>query len=754
MKNMFALSLCLWTVLLTAERSSVGDESGAQAAAGSPFAEAEAAVAKTRELELAASEDYDSFQMAHAAAREIARAERARVQDALQRVEATKASLAAAEAAKQEDKAAALREELQDRTATLRAAIDRMLADARTASKASEEVLVGESDIRAKMTASREAEQTLLEAKAKAADEAQAEDAAQAWLAVRQIELLRGLETQQWPILRGRWAAEFAEHARESAKLAKSLAETEQDAARKKELLDFAEEQLLKQADAEKIVAENQQEEIAATPRLYPLRAAASGGLKLLAPELWDYAKARHLLVRAGFGGTPQEVAKLHEMGLYKAVDHLVEYYRQPGASINFDPVPPQRVDPLFDRMTVRTMNSRVVAAQKAVERGQVAGLRQAWLRRMVESPRPLQEKLALFWHGHFASQDSVVQNSYTMFRQNQLFREHAGGNFGALLFGIVHDPAMLRYLDNNKNVKGQPNENLAREILELFSMGVDNGYTEQDIIEAARALTGYTYDDATGAFQYVYALHDNTDKTIFGKTGNWTGDDLVRLILGQPETSQFIARRLFEYFAHLNPDEATIDSLATVLRVNQYDLEPLLKNLFMSEEFYSPRALGSQIKSPVELVVGLMRDLGVKQVSNYGALDSAIQQMGMELLEPPDVKGWRYGRSWINSQRLFVRYNSVANLVRTVAQAGGQRGVNVATLLEAGGCQNAADVVDYLGKACLVRPLSDEKRQELISYLGDVPPCPEWKDKRDELNKRFQAVIVLMLSMPEYQMT
>jgi uncharacterized protein (DUF1800 family) len=487
---------------------------------------------------------------------------------------------------------------------------------------------------------------------------------------------------------------------------------------------------------------------------LYPVRAAASGGLKLLAPDQWDYGKARHLLVRAGFGGTPQEVTKLHNLGLHKAVDYLVEFYRQPGAATTFDPVPPQRTDPLVERLTVRTMSSRVAAAQKAVERGQVAGLRQAWLRRMVESPRPLQEKLALFWHGHFASQESVVQNSYTMFRQNQLFREHAAGNFGALLYGIVHDPAMLRYLDNNQNVKGRPNENLAREILELFSMGVDQGYTEQDIIEAARALTGYNYDDTTGGYRYFHDQHDDSEKTIFGQTGPWTGDDLVRLILERPETARFIARRLFEYFVYLDPDGATVESLATVLRVHHFDLEPLLNNLFMSEEFYSSRAMGNQIKSPVELVVGLMRDLGVRQVLNYGVLDSAISQMGMELLEPPDVKGWRYGRSWINSQRLFVRYNTVASLVSSVAQPRGQRGVDVLALLQAGGCQNGAEVVDYLAKACLVRPLSDTKRQELINYLGDLPPCPEWAGKRDELNPRLQALVVLMLSMPEYQMT
>jgi len=743
-------ALCLLAVW-TARSFAVPAETGLED--DSPFAKAESEWTDARAKELAASEDYDSYQMSHAAAREIARSERQRVDREMQRVKAAESALKAAVDAKRESELDALRAELDERWTTFRKATDQMLEDSRISTKASEEVLIGDADIQAKMALSREAEQRLLEAKAAAAEKANAPDALNARLAVKQLELLRGMEAHQWPILRGHWAAEFVDDAHQAASLAKKIEEMETDAERKKALTQFAAEQETKQAETAKVVAETQKRAAAAEPKLYALRAAAHGGLPLLPPEEWDYAKARHLLVRAGFGGTPDEVEKLHKMGLYKAVDYLVEYYRQPGANIAFDPVPPLRGDPLHARMTVRTMTDRAVSQRRAVERGQVGALRQAWLRRMVESPRPLQDKLALFWHGLFASQDSVVQNSYTLHKQIQLFREHAAGNYGAMLYGIVHDPAMLRYLDNNQNVKGQPNENLAREILELFSMGVDQGYTEKDIIEAARALTGYTYDDATGAFQYVRALHDDTEKTIFGQSGNWTGDDLVRLILERPETSAFIAKRLFEYFARQDPEPEIIGSLATVLRVNQYDLEPMLKNLFMSAEFYSPRTMGSQIKSPVELVVGMYRDLGVRQGVNYGAIDGSIQQMGMQLLEPPDVKGWRYGRAWINSQRLFSRYNATASLVRTGATAGGQTGADVFALVQKGGCQDASQVVDFLVKACLLRPLTPEKRAELVNYLGELPPAPEWEAKRAELLPRLQSLVVLMISTPEYQM-
>ncbi len=750
MKCVAGLGVCLGILLQVPAPVGAGD---GQAVGGAPFAAAEAALAEARRLELAASEDYDSYQMAHAAAREIARAERQRVERELQRVQAAQSALDAAAAANKQSELAGLRQELEARVRTLRTAIDRMLEDSRISTKASEDVIAADVDIRAKQAAVRQTERALLEAKAAAAEKSGAAETATARLAVRQLELLCGMEAHQWPHLRRLWIVDFVEHLTTSAAVATAASAVETDPGRKTKLEEFAKEQLAKKPAAEKRIAELEQEEAAAEPRLYPLRAAACGGLELLSPEQWDAAKARHLLVRAGFGGTPDEVARLHAMGLYKAVDHVVEYYRQPAAAVAFDPLPPPRSDPLHERMTVRTMKDRVVGQRRSVERGQVAALRQAWLRRMVESPRPLQEKLTLFWHGLFASQDSVVQNSYALHRQIQLFREHAGGDYAAMLYGIVHDPAMLRYLDNNQNVKGQPNENLAREILELFSMGVDQGYTEHDIVEAARALTGYTYDEATGAFQYQDALHDHTDKTIFGQTGNWTGDDLVRLILAQPETPRFVARRLFEYFAHEDAEPETIDALATVLRVHDYDLEPLLKNLFMSAEFYSPHTIGAQIKSPVELVVGLLRDLGVKQGANYGAIDGYVQQMGMQLLEPPDVKGWRYGRPWINSQRLFSRYNASAALARAVCQPANAQGVDLLKFVQEGKCENGEQVVDYLARACLIRPLRAEQRQELVAYLGELPPCSDWTSQCDQLRPRLVALAVLLLSTPEYQM-
>ena len=747
---------------------------------------------EARKQEATAREDENSREMARSATREIARSERNRSEDALRKWRVADAAVQQAIADKKpEDQLAELRAAAQARLTTVRDATVRLFADTIAANKASDELFVSESALRDKMAATRTIESRILDEKAKAAAartveltaqpgqekeaQAQAQTAATLLRELNELEALRVMEIQQWTQIRKDTAEELVEQSRDAARIATEIAAVETDAEQKQRLEQFAAQQEQDRAAAELVMVAAVQAVADAAAEIYAFRAAAMGGLKPLAPDQWDYAKARHLLVRAGFGGTPQQVEQLCAMGLYKAVDHLVEFYHQPASGPTLDPMPLLNMDPLQNKMRVRGVGNRAVGLDsQSAEANQIVQVRRWWLQRLVESPRPLQEKLTLFWHGHFASQNSVVQNSYTMFRQNQFFRDHAAGNFGALLYGIVHDPAMIRYLDNNKNVKGSPNENLAREIMELFAMGVDQGYTEKDIVEAARALTGYNYDHATGTYRFLYSQHDATDKTIFGQTGPWTGDDLVRLILERPETSRFIGRKLFEYFAYPDPDKATVDSLADVLKGRQYELTPLLKNVFLSEEFYSSRAMGKQVKSPVELMVGLLRDLGTqplvvqqsietplsksdgsrlvvdRSLTSYETLDLALGDMGLQLMEPPDVKGWRYGRPWIDSQRLFARYNAVASLIDAV----GQQGVDVVSLIQAAGCQNGTEAVDYLAKACLMQPLDADERSELIGHLGELPPSGEWESKRGEVNEKLRSVLMLMLCVPEHQMS
>ena len=763
---------------------------------------ASATVADEPQAELDAAQDayqsyykeWDSLSMARAATREVAVSARRTAdndvnamlaaRESKQKMEGLlEAAKKALEAQPAEEQKASLAEAVSQRAAelaeadmllaqkveTMRSSANRMILDQRTGIDRTEGFLESEFKLGGLLAAIWESNGKVLAAKAEQAEQAvqqqagaapeeiakATETAVAARRAVYENEAVARWEKQLWAQVVISYPdttslVSARSDSGDAARIAERLTEAETDAAFKKTFAEFAAEQ--RQYEAQTVTRitdlENQAKE--AGRGMYALRAAAMGGLEPLPEDQWDYAKARHLLVRAGFGGTPQEVERLFQMGLYAAVDHLVEFSRQPTANLPLETSPALPSDALATKLRHGWTRHQATLQPDTLDVGR---LRHWWLARMVESPRPLQEKLTLFWHGHFATQQSVVVNTYAIHQQNELYREHAAGNFGALLYGVVHDPAMIRYLDNNSNVKGHANENLAREIMELFSMGAYQGYDETDVREAARALTGYTFDNRSGQFRYQHANHDAEEKTVFGKKGPWSGDDLVRLILDQPTTGQFITNKTFEFFAYPQPAPETVERLTAVLRYQNYELVPMLKNLFLSKEFYSEQAMNTQIKCPVQLLVGALHDLGVRRMSDYSVLDRMTQQMGQQLFEPPDVKGWRYGRTWISSDRLFTRYNAIAELVRSVPQPGCQ-GIDLVAFVQQAGCQTAEEVVDYLTKTCLLLPLSAEKRAELIAYVGALPPPSEWTQRHAELNEHLRNVLIFITSLPEYQMT
>jgi len=729
--------------VLSAAWPLAADEVKKSAKPDDPITAAEAAVKQAAEADKKAEFEWNSLEMARSATREIARAERTKITAAIQ---AAEAALKAAESNP------SLARDAQQRLASLKSAADRLMAETRTANDRATELFPSELYLRDAMAAHRSAECKLLKLKADALEACKSPDCEAARRAVAESQALAAWEKQLWAKVAIETANQLIEQASGAADLLDQAAQLKVDATLVTTWKDFSHQQRQRKADAEKLITEKRKEIDAATPKIYTLRIAAIGGLAPLDPNQWDRTKARHLLVRAGFGGTPAEVDRLCKLGLYGAVDSLLDFYRQPAAATPFEALPSPAADPLAAKLR-NAFVQRQASGGKAINDGQMGSLRRAWLKRMVESPRPLQEKLTLFWHGIFASQASVVNNSYAMYRQNELFREHAAGNYGALLYGIVHDPAMIRYLDNNRNVKGHPNENLAREIMELFSMGVDQGYTEKDIIEAARALTGYSYDNRSASFRFQHNQHDDTDKCVFGKTGNWTGDDLVRLILEQPATSRFVSRRMFEFLAYADPEPETIDSLANVFRASKSEIEPLVRNLLLSAEFYTERSQASQIKCPIQLVVGMLRDLGSTKGIDYAQLDTAIRDMGQDLFEPPDVKGWRYGREWINSQRLFVRYNTAASLARGGNEPG-RAGVDLLTFVPESQRKSPEAVVDYLAGTVLIRPLDANQRRQLIDFCCDLPEASAWKDHSNEVRARLTELLVLLVSLPEFQMT
>lgn len=498
-------------------------------------------------------------------------------------------------------------------------------------------------------------------------------------------------------------------------------------------------------AEAEKLVSQKAGAVAPLLDKQSAARAALLGGLKPLPASEWDYAKARHLLWRAGFGGSPDDVAKLHAMGLHNAVDYLVDFQKLPEPTAPVNIRLPERSTPYENRLTA-TERSKLENERTSRRFAQLNAMRQWWLRRMVETQRPLEEKLTLFWHGIFAVSFQKNEIPYLMYRQNRMFREYGAANYAGLLRGIAQDPAMIAYLDNQSNFKGAGNENLGREILELFSMGEGQGYTEQDLREASRALTGYGYDHPTAQFKFIATRHDETAKRIFGQSGNWGGDDLVDMILKQPATARFVSMRLFKFFVHDEPSAETIDKLAGAMRLCRYELAPVLRNLFLSEEFYSPTAMSAHIKSPVELMIGTLRTVGATEV-NYASVDSELQRMGQTLFEPPSVKGWDGGRDWINASRLLIRYNAVSALVD-------QGAIDLAGALCAKKVCQPEAVVDFLAKGFLTLPLAESKRAELVKFLGTLPPSEDWPKQKGALNARLRAVLAALLSTPEYQLS
>jgi uncharacterized protein (DUF1800 family) len=489
-----------------------------------------------------------------------------------------------------------------------------------------------------------------------------------------------------------------------------------------------------------------------------------AGGLKPILPADWTPQQARRLLYQAGFGGSSQDVQTLFALGPTEAVNRLVDYGSQSALKLE-PPSAAQLPEPVKNMARLGPQERRDLNARlRREDQQRMAELRSWWLRRMVESPRPLEEKLTLFWHGLFTSGYQTVRSSYAMYEQNELLRRHAAGNYGALLHAIVHDPAMLRYLDNSSNVRGRPNENLGRELLELFSMGEGN-YSETDIKEGARALTGNTFDRQTWEFRYARSSHDTGEKTVFGKTGDWDGDKLVDLILEQPATARYVVRKLFVFFVHDAPDEATIDSLADILREHDYELNPVLKTIFLSEEFYSPRSASTHVKSPAELVVGTVRALPIENC-DYPSLVVALRNMGQDLFEPPNVKGWDGGRTWLSTNWLLARQNFAVGLVTgggngtTSAKFRPKRSglskmkLDLVELARREKLATAEEIVTYLSRTLLAAPLTADERAELIATLGELPPAADWAAHSAEVNNRLLRLVALIVSMPEYQLS
>lgn len=411
------------------------------------------------------------------------------------------------------------------------------------------------------------------------------------------------------------------------------------------------------------------------------------GDLTPIAVADWNASRAAHLIERAGFGETPAGIARLAGRDPQSVVEELVEPKGIENGHLNpfdesgvfdegLDPFPPSRpaVTDLAkekgEALGVKVKPSGNRRLQPVVDRffywlraSKLETQRVAywWANRMLTSNRPLEEKMALFWHGHFATSEDKVRDYRKMLKQLQLFQGKGLGNFRDLLIGVAQDPAMLSYLDAGVNVKGAPNENFAREIMELFTMGVGN-YKEADIREGARAFTGWYFKGTD--FVVNDALHDAQEKSFLGERGNFDGVQIIDIILKQPVTADFVASKIYRFFVREDIAPELRKKLGDVLRSNNYQLAPLLKTIFLSRDFYSPASCGTHIKSPVELLVSTYKKLGQGDVPGVPDFHETTSALGQTLFWPPTVAGWAQGRSWITPGLLIERGNFARDVV------------------------------------------------------------------------------------------
>ena len=414
--------------------------------------------------------------------------------------------------------------------------------------------------------------------------------------------------------------------------------------------------------------------------------AAWRNDLTPVAASDWNDDFAAHLLERAGFGGTPEEIDALARLTPAEAVRRLV-YFQNIENNL-----PPFDDSGAHDPGLEPFPESRPAVTKMAKEKGEALGIKVKpggdrpiqpivdkffywlrasvletqrvaywWANRMLQTRHPLEEKMALFWHGHFAVNEAKIRDYRKSLGQLQLFQKYGTGNFRDLLVAVAQGPAMLSFLDAGVNVKGAPNENFAREIMELFTMGVGN-YSERDVREAARAFTGWNYVD----LQFVVhkEQHDDGPKTFLGSTGNLDGVDVIDIILKQPVTARFIAGKIYRFFVRQELTPELQEKLGAVLRTNGYKIAPLLETIFLSRDFYSPSSVGTQIKSPVQLAVSTYKKLGLTEVPGVPDFNVATGALGQRLFSPPTVAGWSEGRSWMTPGLLLERGNFIRDML------------------------------------------------------------------------------------------
>jgi uncharacterized protein (DUF1800 family) len=468
---------------------------------------------------------------------------------------------------------------------------------------------------------------------------------------------------------------------------------------------------------------------------------------------------------RAGFGGSPAETEHLAGVGRNRAVSAL---FRPPNSDAAVAPPDLSALEELEQEAMERIQSQGAPKrdspeAREFFQRLQriniqsIAEIAKWWIKQMMSAEDPLLEKMVLFWHNHFTTSVRDVRQARWIYNQHMTLRKNALGDFRQFLLDISRDTAMLEYLDNGRSRKEHPNENYARELMELFTMGEGN-YTDKDVVEAARAFTGWTHD-RRGNFVVRPFWHDDGEKVFLGRRGHFDGTDIIDIILEQQATAPFIVRKVLRSFVLPEPPEDWVNHFAAIFRRSDYDISPLMKAILEADLMYSGVAFRSQIKSPVEFAVGTLRLMRI-DFPRPEVIWGAMGLMGQRLLDPPSVKGWDGGRAWISSATLDVRNEFIRGLVTGEVRRysprgeGGGRTIRLprppfdpTKLLQANDLSSPDRATDALVSHFLQTELPTEKHRALRDYARSA-----YQQESDE-SRAASAVTYLILSLPEYQL-
>ena len=479
----------------------------------------------------------------------------------------------------------------------------------------------------------------------------------------------------------------------------------------------------------------------------------------------WDFRMAAHLLRRAGFGSPPEDVERFVQMGIDEAVDTLVRPEDTP-----FDFGEPEWVSAAYQLREAGT--PRTGEARRKVRednRRFLEAMQTWWLKRMIASPRPLEEKLTLFFHSHFATSAEKITETLKLYEQHLLLRRMGGGPFPDLVKAVARDPAMIRFLDSESNVRGRPNENFARELMELYTMGVGN-YSEEDVSGAARAFTGWGLDRSR--YRFYADRHDTGPKDFLSRSGPFDGDDVIDIIFEQPAAGVFLPAKLWRHFVHPSPPDELVSALGQVFVESGFQVRDLLRTIFRSEAFYADETMGVLVKSPVQYVVGSFRQLP-SRLPPDDVLRRGMTLMGQSLFQPPDVNGWVGGDTWINSNALIMRYHFAYYLTTgTLPDAflsgrrrGSAMGENTDT--EAAAfiametpanrrlARDPGHFVDEMTRMLFGRRLPPAQRQDMIAYLGRASNGSRvvFDINKKLSQERVLSAVYLLMGSVDYQM-